>query len=192
MPEPLLQIFKALADPVRLRLIALILDEERCGQELATELTLAPATVSHHLRRLRAAGLVTERAEPPYVYYRLDHASLRKAVLSITDKKKVSRLATAGGDAYAAKVIDTFFEDGRLTAIPTQRRKKEVVFEEILRRLPRRDVYTERELSNLIAKHADDYCTIRREFIMGRYMTRDRGRYRLAPRGHAIVDSTET
>ena len=33
----------------------------------------------------------------------------------------------------------------------------------------------------------DDFCTIRREFIMGRYMEREAGNYRLAPRGLAVV-----
>jgi DNA-binding HxlR family transcriptional regulator len=187
MSTELVQIFKSLADPVRLRLIALIVEDERCGQELAAELSLAPATVSHHLRRLREAGLLRERAAPPYVYYRLDHAALRRAVLSVTDKKRVSKLATAGLAADKRKVLETFFDGDRLTAIPAQRRKKEIVFEEILRRIPRRDIYAERELSDFIAEIHDDFCTIRRELIMGKYMERDRGRYRLAPRGRAVV-----
>jgi hypothetical protein len=187
MSTELVQIFKSLADPVRLRLIGLIVEDERCGQELAAELSLAPATVSHHLRRLRGAGLLRERAAPPYVYYRLDHAALRRAVLSVTDKKRVSKLATAGLAADKRKVLETFFDGDRLTAIPAQRRKKEIVFEEILRRIPRRDIYAERELSDFIAEIHDDFCTIRRELIMGKYMERDRGRYRLAPRGRAVV-----
>ena len=149
MSTELVQIFKSLADPVRLRLIALIVEDERCGQELAAELSLAPATVSHHLRRLRGAGLLRERAAPPYVYYRLDHAALRRAVLSVTDKKRVSKLATAGLAADKRKVLETFFDGDRLTAIPAQRRKKEIVFEEILRRIPRRDVYAEREVGGV-------------------------------------------
>ena len=63
----------------------------------------------------------------------------------------------------------------------------EIVFEEILRRLPRADSYTERQLSKVIERHHSDFCTIRREFIMGRYMTRERGRYRLTPRGAAVI-----
>jgi hypothetical protein len=34
----------------------------------------------------------------------------------------------------------------------------------------------------------DDYCTVRREWIMGRYMTREGGVYRLADRGRAALD----
>lgn len=187
MDIDLVRTFKALADPARLRIVGLLVQGERCGQELAAELSLSPATVSHHLRRLRDAGLLRERREAPYVFYQFDQAALRTAVLSVTDEKKASRLASTGLDGDRRKVLDTFFDGDQLTAIPSQRRKKEIVFEEILRRIPRRQVYTERQLSNYIADIHADFCTIRREFIMGRYMEREAGKYRLAPRGLAVV-----
>jgi hypothetical protein len=52
--------------------------------------------------------------------------------------------------------------------IPAQRREKEIVVEEILRRIPRQEVYTERELSEMIEAIHGDFYTIRRELIMGR------------------------
>jgi hypothetical protein len=188
MRVDLVKIFKSLADPARLRMIGLLVQGERCGQELAAELSLSPPTVSHHLRRLRDAGLLRERREAPYVFYQFDQEALRTAVLSVTDEKKATKLATAGLDTDRRKVLETFFDGDHLTAIPSQRRKKEIVFEEILRRIPRREVYTERQLSDYIAVIHGDFCTIRREFIMGRYMEREAGRYRLAPRGRAVVD----
>ncbi|WP_428267873.1 metalloregulator ArsR/SmtB family transcription factor [Haliangium sp.] len=189
MDIEIVKVFKSLADPVRLRLIGLILEEERCGQELAAELSVAPATVSHHLRRLRDAGLLRERSEPPYVFYRFDHDALRRAVQAVTDRKKVTELTAIGLAADKRKVLESFFDGDRLTAIPSQRRKKEIVFEELLRRIPRHEVYTERQLSDYIAAIHDDFCTIRRELIMGKYMEREGkgGSYRLAPRGHAAL-----
>jgi hypothetical protein len=191
MSADLVKIFKSLADPARLRMVGLLVQSERCGQELAAELSLAPATVSHHLRRLRDAGLLRERREAPYVFYRFDHTALRDAVQSVTDEKKASKLATAGLDADKRRVLETFFDGDRLSAIPSQRRKKEIVFEEVLRRIPRRESYTERQLSDFIAEVHDDFCTIRREFIMCKYMEREAGTYRLAPRGRAVVDQVE-
>jgi biotin operon repressor len=187
--ERLVEIFKCLADPARLRIVGLMVEAPRCGQELASELKLAPATVSHHLRRLQKAGLLRERREGAYVFYVLDHQPLRDAVQTIADPKKVSELAAPEGLAKEQrKVLEAFFDGERLLRIPAQRRKKEIVFEEILRRLPRRDVYTERELSQMLERFHDDFCTIRRELIMGRYMERDRQRYRLAARGRAVVE----
>lgn len=192
MSVDLVKVFKSLADPARLRMIGMLVQGERCGQELAAELALSPATVSHHLRRLRDAGLLRERREAKYVFYQFDQEALRTAVLSVTDEKKVTKLAAAGLDADKRRVLETFFDGDQLTAIPSQRSKKEIVFEEILRRIPRREVYTERQLSDYIAEIHQDFCTIRREFIMGRYMEREAGRYRLAPRGRAIVEQVET
>jgi biotin operon repressor len=190
MSNDLVAIFKSLADPARLRIIGLLVDEGRCGKELAAELGLAPATVSHHLRRLQDAGLLRERREGAYVLYQLDHDALRAAVQSVADKKKVQRLAAPPGlDDEKRKVLEIFFDGDRLLRIPAQRRKKEIVFEEILRRLPQREVYSERELSRFIEGIHEDFCTIRRELVMGGYMERDRQRYRLAARGREVVGS---
>jgi hypothetical protein len=184
----LVEIFKCLADPARLRIIGLMVEEPRCGRELASVLELAPATISHHLRRLQQAGLLRERRDGPYVFYELDHQSLREAVQTVADRKKVVELAAPPSlDQDKRKVLETFFDGDRLLRIPAQRRKKEIVFEEILRRLPRRDVYTERELSEMLERFHPDFCTIRRELIMGRYMERDRQRYQLAARGRAVI-----
>jgi DNA-binding transcriptional ArsR family regulator len=178
-------VFRALADPVRLQLVGLIAGGERCNAELAAELGVSPATVSHHLKVLRRAGLLRERRESPYVFIELDDKALRRAVKAVADKKTTSKLTAKD---QRSKVISTFFEGDTLRAIPAKRSKKEIVFEEILRRLPPAESYTERQLSKLIERHHSDFCTIRRELIMGRYMTRERGRYRLAPRGMAVVN----
>lgn len=184
--EKIVPVFKALADPVRLQLVGMIAAGERCNAELAVELAVSPATVSHHLKVLRKAGLIKERRESPYLYVVLDHEALRDAVMVVADKKSATRLTARD---RRSKVIETFFDGDRLLAIPAKRSKKEIVFEELLRRLPppKNDSYTERQLSKLIERHHSDFCTIRREFIMCRYMTRDNGRYQLAPRGLAVV-----
>ena len=188
MTNDLVDVFKSLADPHRLRLIGLIVDEARCGRELAVELGLTPPTVSHHLRRLRRAGLLKVRRERPYVLYQLDHEALRDAVQAVADRRELPKLAAGPSlDREKRKVLETFFEGDRLRQIPAQRRKKEIVFEEILRRLPRRKVYRERDLNRMIEEIHPDFCTIRRELIMGRYMERDAQQYRLAERGQAVL-----
>ncbi len=70
--------FKALSEPIRLRLIAAILDEERCVHELCTDLGLEQSAVSHQLRILRAQNLVRRRKEGRHVYYALDDAHIRE------------------------------------------------------------------------------------------------------------------
>ncbi len=68
---------KALADPVRVRLLAMLLtDGEMCTCDLAVEVGLTDATVSHHLGRLRAAGLAASTRRGMNVYYRARPESL--------------------------------------------------------------------------------------------------------------------
>ncbi len=187
-PEELATLFKALADPTRLRLVGLMVDKDRCGQELAHVLGLAPATVSHHMKVLRQAGLLRETRERPYTFFRLDLGTLQGTLRRVANRKQVRLLGETGGASAAdRKVLRAFFDGPRLLAIPSQRKKKEIVFEEILRRLPRRKEYPERELSRFIEAIHSDFCTIRREFIMGRYMEREAGVYRLTEKGRAVL-----
>jgi biotin operon repressor len=184
-PMPaMVKLFKGLADPTRLRMLGAMVDRPRCGQDLAAEVGVSPASVSHHLRVLSEAGLVVETRQPPYSFYQLDLAGLQNAVKSVSTPKRVRELATtARVDDDTRDVLRAFFDGPRLISIPVQRRKKEIVLEEILRRLPRRREYKEPELNKFIEVVHPDFCTIRREWIMGRYMERKDGIYKLAQRG---------
>lgn len=71
---------KALADPTRLRLLAYILDradQEACTCDLAPLVGLTDATVSHHLKKLEAAGLVTKERRGMSVFYSVVPAAVR-------------------------------------------------------------------------------------------------------------------
>lgn len=62
--------FKALGDPVRLRLVSLIAAQrEACVCDLTTAFELSPPTISHHLKVLREAGLVESQRRGTWVYY---------------------------------------------------------------------------------------------------------------------------
>ncbi len=66
--------FKVVADPARLRLLsrlAALPDQEACVCDLTEPLGLAQPTVSHHLRLLHGAGLVTRDKRGTFAYYRL-------------------------------------------------------------------------------------------------------------------------
>ncbi len=72
--EPLdasIELFKAFADPVRLRLLNLLAADEVCVCHLHEALDLPQSTVSRHLAYLRKRGLVHGRKEGLWVYYRL-------------------------------------------------------------------------------------------------------------------------
>lgn len=69
--EPVAKMFKALADPVRLRLLSLITSAggEVCVCDLTTAFDLTQPTISHHLKVLREAGLVGSQRRGTWVYY---------------------------------------------------------------------------------------------------------------------------
>ena len=63
--------FKALSDPIRLRLLSLIAStEEICVCDLTDAFAVTGATISHHLRVLRETGLVDSERRGTWVYYR--------------------------------------------------------------------------------------------------------------------------
>jgi ArsR family transcriptional regulator len=75
----LAQVFKALGDPVRLRLLSLIgahQGGEVCVCDLTTAFDLTQPTISHHLRVLREAGIIASERRGTWVYYRLESAVL--------------------------------------------------------------------------------------------------------------------
>ena len=65
------QLFKAFADPTRLRILSLMFDGERCVCHLIDALNLPQSTISRHLAYLKRAGLVESREQGTWNYYRL-------------------------------------------------------------------------------------------------------------------------
>src|SRR3954452_22936933 len=69
----LARVFKALADPVRLRLLSMITGAEggeACVCELTVGFDVSGPTISHHLKVLREAGLVEGDRRGTWIYYR--------------------------------------------------------------------------------------------------------------------------
>ncbi len=83
---PLARLCKALGDPTRLRLLALLAGGEVCVCHLHGALAIPQPKTSRHLAYLRAAGLVEARRDGIWVHYRLsppadeDRAAIRAAV----------------------------------------------------------------------------------------------------------------
>lgn len=73
-------LFAVLADPSRLRLVRLLAERPRYGQELAAALGTSGATVSHHAEQLLKAGLVAIERRAHRTYYVLQAGALRGAL----------------------------------------------------------------------------------------------------------------
>lgn len=79
--EPVVQdqvqrLLRALAEPIRLRVVQALWHGERCVCELTSDLDLAQSKLSFHLKVLKEAGLIRARQEGRWIYYRLEPSSL--------------------------------------------------------------------------------------------------------------------
>ena len=75
----LARVFKALGEPVRLRLLSLIASHsggEACVCDLSGVFEVSGPTISHHLKVLREAGLITGERRGTWIYYRTVPAAL--------------------------------------------------------------------------------------------------------------------
>ena len=77
----LADLFSALSDPTRLRIISLLLDSEMNVGELASQLAMTESAVSHQLRGLRQLRLVRSRKDGRQVFYALDDDHVAKLYL---------------------------------------------------------------------------------------------------------------
>ena len=64
--------FKALADPTRRRILALLETDDLTADELAAHFDISKPTLSHHLATLKAAGLVTDERHGQNIVYSLN------------------------------------------------------------------------------------------------------------------------
>ena len=76
--QRLSEVFKALSDPTRLRLISLLLENEVCVHTLEAILGMNQSAISHQLRYLRQLRLVRFRKEGRHVFYALDDDHVRQ------------------------------------------------------------------------------------------------------------------
>ena len=172
--EDLSLLFKALADPARLRILGLLAERPLAGHELADRLDLTPPTISHHMRRLVAAHLVDVVPDAQSRIYSLRTDAIREISTSVLNQ----RAAPQSEEENA--VLRAFFDGPRLRQIPASRKKRVVVLRRLLERFaPGRD-YTEAEVNEMLREAHDDVATLRRELVDYGFMARDRGIYRLA------------
>jgi DNA-binding transcriptional ArsR family regulator len=89
---------KLLADDTRLRIIWNLLHGEHSVNELARHLDMQPAAVSHHLAKLRLAGVVTTRREGNRIHYSAHDDHVEALVLAALHH--VEHLEGAPGDGH--------------------------------------------------------------------------------------------
>jgi ArsR family transcriptional regulator, arsenate/arsenite/antimonite-responsive transcriptional repressor len=109
-------LFRALADPTRLRLLNLIADREICVCYFVEILRISQPKVSRHLAYLRRAGIVASRREGKWMHYRLLapkddaaasilHKALKHLKKKVEMRRDVSRLSAACCDSEKYQLL---------------------------------------------------------------------------------------
>lgn len=200
--EPILDLLKALADASRLKLLRLVQQHETAVGELATRLQLSEPTVSHHLAKLRAVGLVSLRMDGNYRLYRANAVGIGRfkrmveqieqlpvaAPVVISDETWIDAL---GWTEDELRVLRDHTVNGRIITIPGKQKKLMVLLRWIATLFEDGKHYTEREVNQIIKSvHLEDIAGLRRDLVDFGYLRRERGGgdYWLAPSSESDTD----
>jgi predicted transcriptional regulator len=175
--EHLLQFFKVLGEPSRLKIVGLLARKPHTVQQLGEILHVSVSTVSHHLARLADAGLVTARAESYYSVYSLKTdvlTSMAKDLLKQAEQPRKD--ADEDFDSFDQKVLATFTtHDGRIRAFPVQEKKFLVLLRHVLKAFEPGVRYTEKRVNQILANYNEDTAKLRRALVDQRLMAREGG-----------------
>jgi len=175
--QALLEFFKALADPNRLRIIGMLAHQPLSVEQMAEMLKLRASTVSHHLSYLVHVGLVSARPESYYNIYSFRADALEKMARQLLRSETLPAIAAdVDVDAYDRKVLKDFCTaDGKIKAFPAQRKKFEAVLRYVLKAFQPGVRYSEKEVNQIIARFNDDTATLRRELVDYQWLKREGG-----------------
>lgn len=169
-----IRLFKCLADKSRLQILKSLAVEDMYVERLAERLGLTAPTISFHLKKLSDAGAVTAYKNQYYMMYSLNKEIFQTSMLDILQQESDEVQKQVQRDAdYRQRVIDAFFEYGKLKSIPTQLKKKRIVLEVIAEAFELDRIYSEREVNIIIADFHDDFCTIRRDMVSEKLLGRN-------------------
>jgi hypothetical protein len=172
------QLFKALSDTSRLRILASLHKEPMYVELISKRLDLHPSTVSFHLKKLEQLGIISSTKDQYYVTYHLNRESLNVNIMGVISSLSTENQSEEEREkAYYEKIKNTFIQQGKLISIPVQHKKRLVILQEIAKQFEIGKEYPEKEVNNIISEYHFDFCTIRREFIMNRMFERENGIY---------------
>ncbi len=201
MDPDLLAGLRALVDQHRLRIVARAAASPVDAETLARELRQPVAAIRRHVEVLVGAGLLERRAAADggreLVAARMDRVGAMGRALAGLEREAQGFGAVPGGawphdgESLAAtlarlelttdeaKTLRAYVVDGRLTTIPAQPRKRDIVLRFLLERVFTEDrEYPEKEVNQRLALFHPDVAALRRYLFDAGYVDRDHGLYR--------------
>jgi hypothetical protein len=202
MDTDLLAGLRALVDQHRLRIVARLSSSPDTAEALATHFRQPLPAVRRHLDVLEAAGLVDRASDPggaEVFKARLDRVGALGRGLAVLERERDGFEGLPGGawphegetleatldrlhpTPEEQKTLRAYLVDGRLTTIPAQPRKRDIVLRFLLERVFTEDRdYPEKEVNQRLAVFHPDVAALRRYLFDEGYVDRDHGVYRRA------------
>ena len=87
--QALANVFKALSDTTRLRVLKLLESGELCVCDIVTALDMSQPKISFHLNTLKEAGLIKDRKEGRWIHYRLDDSDFFRRFLLMSVLERI-------------------------------------------------------------------------------------------------------
>ncbi len=175
--QALLEFFKALADPNRLRIIGMLAHQPLSVEQMAEMLKLRAL---HSLAPPLLPGPRRAGQRPPrelLQYILLPADALEKMARQLLRSETLPAIAAdVDVDAYDRKVLKDFCTaDGKIKAFPAQRKKFEAVLRYVLKAFQPGVRYSEKEVNQIIARFNEDTATLRRELVDYHWLKREGG-----------------
>lgn len=180
-----LRYFKALSDEVRLTILRLLSQREYGTGELAQVLGKSEPTVSHHLSKLRAVGLLSLRMDGNGRLYRVNTSALDKFKQMVLQIEQSPDGEAARTDAWLEslpftederKILRGYTSDGFLTGIPMKSKKLLVVLRWLAGLFQPEVKYTEPQVNAILRERTGEYhVELRRYLIDYGFLRRERG-----------------
>jgi len=120
--QELLNIFKALSDETRLRILKLLEEGELCVCHITAALDMIQPKVSFHLATLKGAGLLRDRKEGRWTHYRLDDSDLFRRMLLLSVMERIPAESVAADRKRLYVFMEGTDTKGKVAAIPGNKR----------------------------------------------------------------------
>jgi ArsR family transcriptional regulator len=112
----LMNIFKALSEETRLRILKLLEDGELCVCDIVAALNMVQPKVSFHLAALKEAGLIKDRKQGKWTHYRLDDSDFFRRFLLLSVLERIPKEALAEDRKRLAHFMQGKTSEGNIVA----------------------------------------------------------------------------
>jgi biotin operon repressor len=176
----------AITDDTRLKMLRLLHEKETTVGALAEMVQLSEPTVSHHLGKLREAGLVTLRMAGTQRFYCTNPRGLQRfkqavatieiappvTVPSVADSRWIDALDWPEADK---QTLREHTHNRQITALPGKQKKLLVILRWLASLFEENRAYTEAEVNAILSvAYAPDYVGLRRDLVDFKFLGRER------------------